>query len=149
MILNQVHSDTILVSNTHPILHPRGRDMGCLWVRSFFYVLHLAWNWFMEYSILPDRVLPRRPMVDVTVISNMMMSSNGNIFRVIGPLWGEFTVTGEFLSQILMTWSFDIFFGLRLSKQSRRRWFETPSRPLCRHCNECSCPTNSLCRIGV
>ena len=35
--------------------------------------------------------------------------------------------------------SFDIFFDLRLnkrfSKQSRRRWFETPSHSWCRHCN--------------
>ena len=38
-----------------------------------------------------------------------------------------------------MTRSFDIFFDLRLnqrfSKQSWGLWFETPSRPLCRHCN--------------
>ena len=37
------------------------------------------------------------------------------------------------------TWSFDAFFDLRLnkrlSKQSRRRWFETPSRSLWHHCN--------------
>ena len=37
-------------------------------------------------------------------------------------------------------WSFDVFFDLRLnkrlSKQSRHRWFETPSHPLWRHCNE-------------
>ena len=36
--------------------------------------------------------------------------------------------------------SFDVFFHLflkkRLSKQSRRRWFETISRSLWRHCNE-------------
>ena len=36
--------------------------------------------------------------------------------------------------------SFDVFFDLRpmkqLSKQLRRRWFETPSRSLWRHCNE-------------
>ena len=35
--------------------------------------------------------------------------------------------------------SFDVFFDLRLnkrlSKQSRRRWFETPSHSLRRHCN--------------
>ena len=37
-----------------------------------------------------------------------------------------------------VTRSFDVFFGLRLnlSKQSRRRWFETPLRSLWRHCNE-------------
>ena len=40
-------------------------------------------------------------------------------------------VTGRFLSQRLVKWTFDVFFDLRLnkqsSKQSRRRWFETPS----------------------
>ena len=38
-----------------------------------------------------------------------------------------------------VTRGFDVFFDLRLnkrlSKQSRRRWFETPSRSLWRHCN--------------
>ena len=38
-----------------------------------------------------------------------------------------------------VTRSFDVFFDLRLnkwlSKQSRRRWFETPSCPLWRHCH--------------
>ena len=42
--------------------------------------------------------------------------------------------------QRLVTRSFDIFLHLRLnkrlSKQSRRRWFETPSRLLWRHCND-------------
>ena len=48
-------------------------------------------------------------------------------------------VTGESPSQSPVTRSFDIFFDLRLkkrlSKQSRRRWFETPLRSLWRHCN--------------
>ena len=39
-----------------------------------------------------------------------------------------------------VTRSFDVFFDLRLntrlSKQSRRRWFKTPSRSSWRHCNE-------------
>ena len=38
-----------------------------------------------------------------------------------------------------VTWSFDVFFELRLnkrlSKQSRRQWFETLSHSLGRHCN--------------
>ena len=58
----------------------------------------------------------------------MMMSSNGNIFHVTGPLWG---VTGGFPSQMPMKWAFDIFFDLCLikwlSKQWRRQWFEMPS----------------------
>ena len=40
----------------------------------------------------------------------MMTSSNGNIFRVTGPLCGEFTGTGEFPTQRPVTRSFDTFF---------------------------------------
>ena len=69
----------------------------------------------------------------------MITSSNGNIFRVTGPLCGEFTGTGEFPSQRPVTWSLDIFFDPRLNKwlnkQSRRRWFETPPCSSWRHCN--------------
>ena len=65
----------------------------------------------------------------------MMTSSNANIFRVTGPLCGEFTP-----SQRPEARSFDVFFDMRLnkrlSKQSRRRWFETPSSSLWRHCND-------------
>ena len=63
----------------------------------------------------------------------MTTSSNGNIFRVTSLLWGEST------SQRPMKRSFDVFFDLRLnkrlSKQSRHRWFETPSCSLLRHCD--------------
>ena len=55
---------------------------------------------------------------------------------------GNSLVTGEFLSQRLMTRIFGVFFNLclnkRLSKPSRRRWFDTPSRSLWRQCNEAS-----------
>ena len=64
----------------------------------------------------------------------MMTSSNGNIFRVTGPLWGEPPVTDGFYSQRPVTQRFEVFFdprmNKRLSKQSRRRWFETPSHSL-------------------
>ena len=63
----------------------------------------------------------------------MMTTSNGNIFRVTGHLYGKFP------AQMLVTRSFDVFFDLRLnnrlSKQSWDWWFETLSRPLWRHCN--------------
>ena len=68
----------------------------------------------------------------------MITSSSGNIFRVIGPFCGE--STGQFPAQRQMTRSFDVFFVLglnkRLNKQSRRRWFETPSRSSWRHRND-------------
>ena len=55
-------------------------------------------------------------------------------------VWENSPVTGEFPSQRTVTRGFDVFFDLRLnkrlSKQSRRRWFETPSRSLRRHCND-------------
>ena len=52
---------------------------------------------------------------------------------------GNSPVIGEFPSQRTVTWSYDVFFDLRLnkrlSKQSGGWWFETPSRPLWRHHN--------------
>ena len=69
----------------------------------------------------------------------MMTSSNGNIFRVTGPLCGEFTGPGEFPTQRPVTRSFDFFFDLcrnkRLSKQPWGWWFETLSWSLWRHRN--------------
>ena len=68
-----------------------------------------------------------------------MTSSNGTIFRVTGPLCGEFTGPGEFPAQRPVTRSFDVFFDLRLNKrlrkQQRRWWFETPPWLSWRHCN--------------
>ena len=55
---------------------------------------------------------------------------------------GNSPITGEFPSQSPVTQSFDVFFDLllnkRLSKQLIRRWFQTPSCSLLRHCNEFS-----------
>ena len=69
----------------------------------------------------------------------MMTSSNGNIFRVTGPLCGEFTGPGEFPAQRPVTRSFDVFFDLclnkRLSKQPWGWWFQTPAWSLWRHRN--------------
>ena len=83
--------------------------------------------------------LARSPWMCRHFKHTIMTSTNGNIFRVTGPLGGNSPVTGEFPSQRPVTQIFDIFFDLRLNKwlgeQSRRRWFETPSRSLLRHCN--------------
>ena len=63
-------------------------------------------------------------------------SARTPLYRTSG---GNPLVTGEFPSQRPVKRSFDIFFDLRMnkrsSKQSRRRWFETASRFLWRHCN--------------
>ena len=70
----------------------------------------------------------------------MMTSSNGNIFRVTGPLCaGNSQVIVEFPSQRTVTWSFDVSLicamNKRLRKQSRGWLFDTTLRSLLRHCN--------------
>ena len=68
----------------------------------------------------------------------MATSSNGNIFCVTGPVWGNPSVTGRD-SLRPMTWRFGVFVHVhlkkRLSKTSRLRWFEPPSRSSWRRCN--------------
>ena len=53
---------------------------------------------------------------------------------------GNSPVTGEFPARRPVTRSFDVFFDLRLNKRLSKQpwgwWFETPLRPLWRHCNE-------------
>ena len=61
-------------------------------------------------------------------------------FSVLMALFaGNSPVTDEFPSQRSVTWIFVVFFDLqlnkRLSKPTRRRWFETPLHSLWRHCN--------------
>ena len=54
----------------------------------------------------------------ITIISHnccMMTSSNGNIFRVTGPLCGEFTGHRWIPRTKARTRSFDVFFDLRLN----------------------------------
>ena len=77
----------------------------------------------------------------------IMTSSNGNIFRVTGPLCEDFTgVRGIHRSPVNSPqkgqWRGTLMFSLicalnkRLSKHLWGWWFETPSRSLWRHCNE-------------
>ena len=84
-----------------------------------------------------------------------MTSSNGNVFRVTGHLCGEFTghrwIPRTKANDAELWFFFDLCLNKRLSKQSWGWWFETPSRPLWRHCNEISpehsSDTATLCSI--
>ena len=82
----------------------------------------------------------------------MMTSTNGNIFRVTGPLCGEFTGPGEFPTQRPVTRSFDVFFHLRLNKRLSKQpwgwWFETLYWSLWRHRNDLPPTTLLLDRLG-
>ena len=102
--------------------------------------------------ISPMRGHPGLPVsrLEKLSISLMMTSSNGNIFRVTGPLCGEFTGPGEFPSQRPVTRSFDVSLDLRLNKQLSKQpwgwWFETPSWSLWRQCNVPLWPPAANCR---
>ena len=69
----------------------------------------------------------------------MMTSSNGNVFRVTGPLCGEFI--GHRWIPLTKTSDAKLWCFLwstpkqTVSKQSRCRGFKTPSRSLWLHCN--------------
>ena len=95
------------------------------------------------FIVTGSRTLSTLPSGNPFILKHTMMtSSNGNVFRVTGPLWGNPPVTGAFPSQRPVTRNFDVSFDITspdlnkwLSKQSRRRWFETPSHSLWRQCN--------------
>ena len=82
----------------------------------------------------------RIPPTLVFIRVTMMTSTNGNNFRVTGPLCGEFTGPGEFPTQKPVKRSFDVSFDLRMNKrlckQSWGWWFETISWSLWRHGND-------------
>ena len=92
-------------------------------------------------------------VTEVTHETSMVTSSNGNSFRVTGPLCGE--ITGH--RWISLTTASDaelcVFFHLclnkRLSKQSWGWWFETPSCSLWRHCNDTRNYRATLYRIAA
>ena len=70
---------------------------------------------------------------------NLPVEENLILLLTWALIWNS-QVTGEFPAQKPVTWSFDVFFDLRLnkrlSKQSWGWWFETPSRSLWRHFKE-------------
>ena len=113
-------------------------SFGCefiLFIKTHFYGGALTSHFLEEHSS-PTSIFP----------VFMITSSSGNMFRVTvfcvrnSPVTAvNSLVTDEFPSHGPVTRCFGAFFDLRLnkqlSKQSRRRWFETPSSSLWRHCN--------------
>ena len=124
----------------------------CLFLMRFtceyWHIVHRTTRFSNPFWSKPRRQLNSSAQIVPIRLSKigMMTSSNhanGNIFRVTmvtGLLWEAPPVTGGFPSQRPVTRSFDVFFDLRLNKrlvkQSRRRWFGTPSRSLWRQCNK-------------
>ena len=111
----------------------------------------IEWNWirYLVPDLFSDNgwywnttILLNSPNIflNVRIQWSMMTSSNGNIFRVTGPLCGEFTGSAEFPAQRPVTRGFDVFFYLRLNKRLNKQpwgwWFEMSPWSLWRQCND-------------
>ena len=137
-------NQSLYTKKTSPITLPNGRAKGCL-CKDF------VDNWppYSSTALVCNitdvpHYISHRWLKPWTI---MMTSSNGNIFRVTGPLCGEFTGPGEFPTQRPVTRSFDVFFDLRLNKRLSKQpwgwWFETLSWSLWHHCNDHMCNDKS------
>ena len=84
-------------------------------------------------------VMTKQSTIQRIYVQFVLMSSNGNIFRVTGHLWGESTYHRWIPLTKPVTRSFHVFFDVclnkRLNKQFICRWFWTPRRSFWRHCN--------------
>ena len=124
-------------------------------------IMHLMeyWIWYLLSMFnMTDGVTARiscviivEPIIDVQHLSRLrrlpcirMLSCWRHQMETFSALLaicaGNSPVPGEIPAQKPVTWSFDVFFDLRLnkrlSKQSWGWWFETLSRQLWRHCND-------------
>ena len=100
--------------------------------------LDISRSFFLKNSQNKPHSSSVRARYGVSFASAIMTSSNGNIFRVIGDLWGKFT-GHRWIPRTKASDAELYFFYLRLNKRLSKQWwgwwFETPSRPLWRHCN--------------
>ena len=104
-------------------------------------------TWKIDYKLKFSKVVVEGMHLNFlpTDCRSLRSASHGDVIK-----WKHFprywpfcawnsAVTGEFPSQRTVTLSFDVFSDPRLNKQlskeSIRRWFETPSRSFWRHCN--------------
>ena len=110
-----------------------------IYIHIYIYITgKLAFVPFLLCMMCANNLIHYGPLVVFVCLHiTMMTSSHGNIFRVTGPLCGEFTGPPEFPTQRPVTRSFDVFFDLRLNKRLNKHswgwWFETS---LWRHHND-------------
>ena len=90
-----------------------------------YFIKTLSQNWRFWSISMVDRLL-RAP-------STWWRHQMETFFALLTFCAGNSPVSGEFLTQRPLKQSFDVFFDLCLD--GKRRWFETPSRTLWRHCN--------------
>ena len=120
----------------------------------FVFVVSSALNgfaWFITHIFHGHYIWHKKPIQDfikslvsdahnalIKALIYMMTSSNGNIFRVTGPLSGKFIGHRWFpltKASDAELWFYYLGLNNRLSKQFTRRWFDTPSCSLWHHYN--------------
>ena len=111
------------------------------WVSSYLYRGVLFGEFHCTETMVPRNSIRsgQKWPVFSNAISSWWRHQMDALSALLALCVGNSPVTGEFPSQRPVTRSFDVFFDLRLnkrlSKQWRRRRFETPLRSLWRHCN--------------
>ena len=119
-----------------------GHDLNQWWLILLTHIWVTRFQWWVDYNDCDNFAAD-------TCINTWRPEQNGhrlhddvlklNISVLLALCERNPPVTGRVPSQRLVTQSFDCFFDLclnkRLSKQLRRKWFETPSGSLWRHCN--------------
>ena len=135
-----------------------------LWMKSFVFWSKFHWSLFLRLKLtkkntigLDNGVVPNKQeaviWTHVDLIHWHIYAALGGDELIYISWWchqmetfsallaicaGNSPVPGEFPAQRPVTWSFDVFFDLRLnqllSKQSWGWWFEMLSHPLWRHC---------------
>ena len=115
------------------------------WGKCLIFWINFRWSFFQWRQLKICQLLfqlltnQKKSLKQWWISWLMMTSSNGNIFRVTGPLWGE--SIGHHV--IPLTKDCDAEFWRFLwsapeqtvEQTPRRRWFETSLRSLWRHCN--------------
>ena len=133
---------------TITLLHHQHNRLNHRWTRiAFLWNINLFnfTNCFCVLSIsIPVHQSPHSPREGIickpNVFVNIWYNRDDVIKRKHFPRYRwESTGHRSIPTQRPVMWGFDSFFYLRLNKrlikQSRRRWFETQSRSLWRHCN--------------
>ena len=90
----------------------------------------------LDFGKSAKRCHKRLLVIGITLWRHQMATFSA----LLGLCEGNSPVTGELPSQRLVTRRFDVFFDLRLNKQSSKQswgwWFETPLCPLWRRYND-------------
>ena len=121
------------------LMHINSVWLYTIYPKNYTHEVRLAVAWCC--SILPKSLMVTSLALGTTTWWRHQMET---ISALLALCKGNSPVTGEFPSQRPMMRKFDIFYDLRLnkrlSKQSWGWWFDTPSHPLWRHCNDTNDP---------